>query len=83
MTATDIITKRYFVKTDKNREQVLNKYKNRCIHCHQEAKKEEDDLDVYIFNINMKPHTIVPLCKSCHDELTRHVEEEKESSMDD
>ena len=73
MTAIDIITKRYFVKTDKNREQVLNKYKQKCIHCSQEAKKE-DDLDVYIFNINMKPHTIVPLCKSCHDELMRHVE---------
>jgi len=82
MTAIDIITKRYFVKTDKNREQILNKNKDRCIHCYQEAKKE-DDLDVYIFNINMKPHTIVPLCKSCHDELTRPVEEEKESSMDE
>ena len=77
MTAIDIITKRYFVKTDQNREEVLNKHKHKCIHCRQEAKKEEeDDLDIYIFNISMKPHTIVPLCNSCHDELMRHVKEE-------
>jgi NAD-dependent SIR2 family protein deacetylase len=81
MTAIDIITKRYFVKTDKNREQVLNKHKHRCIHCRQEAKKE-DDLDVYIFNFNMKPHTIVPLCKSCHNELMRHVEAEEDDNKD-
>jgi hypothetical protein len=77
MTALDIITKRYYVMTDKNREQVLNKYKHTCIHCSKGAKKEEE-LDIYIFNINMKPHTIVPLCKSCHDELMRHIEEDQE-----
>lgn len=48
------------MQTDKNREQVLNKHKHRCIHCCQEAKKEDDYLDIYIFNINMKPQTIVP-----------------------
>jgi hypothetical protein len=83
MTAIDIITQIYYVKTDKNREQVLNKHKHRCIHCCQEAKKEDNDLDVYIFNINMKPHTIVPLCKPCHYELMRHVEEEDDDDDDD
>lgn len=76
MTAIDIITQIYYVKTDKNREQVLNKHKHRCIHCCQEAKKEDNYLDIYIFNINMKPQTIVPLCKSCYDELMRHVVED-------
>ena len=31
MTAIDIITQRYYVKTDKNREQVLNKHKHRYL----------------------------------------------------
>jgi hypothetical protein len=70
---TTINKQKTFVKPDKNREQILKKYNYTCFNCKKEVKKE-DDLDVYILDINSKPHNILPLCKSCHDEIMRQEE---------
>ena len=71
MTTTTINKQKTFVKTDKNREQVLKEYNNTCYECNKDKK---DGLDVYIIDINIKPHTIVPLCKSCYEVLMRQEE---------
>ena len=60
-----------FVKTDKNREQILKKYNYRCFDCNL---VKNDGLDVYILDINKKPHKILPLCKSCHERTMRQQE---------
>lgn len=70
---TPIINKQEtFIKTNKNREQILKKSNHTCFDCKKEVKK--DDLDVYILDINKKPQTILPLCKSCHERIMRHEE---------
>ena len=62
-----------FIKTDKNREQILKEYNHTCFDCKKKEVKK-DDLDVYILDINKKPQTILPLCKSCHERIMRQEE---------
>jgi hypothetical protein len=62
-----------FIKTDQNREQILKEYNHTCFDCKKKSVKK-DDLDVYIIDINKKPQTILPLCKSCHERIMRDEE---------
>jgi hypothetical protein len=80
MTSTIINNQETFIKTDKNREQILKKHNYTCFECKQ-VKNKEDDLDVYIININRKPHTILPFCKSCHERIMRQEENRLRSEM--
>ena len=62
-----------FIKTDKNREQILKEYNHTCFDCKKKEVKK-DDLDVYILDINIKPHKILPICISCYEQIMRQQE---------